>query len=140
VREEQEPNTPLTAVVGLVFAILLFVLVVVLQAYFYRADQEENVRKVVAQAPEELSQLLSQQEEKLHSYKILDPKKGVVAIPIDVAMKLVVRDGGKTPWPEVQPPPVPTPGAASTAPAKPAAPVAPSKAGKAGKPVKPGKP
>jgi hypothetical protein len=109
VREEQEPNTPLTALVGLVFAILLFVLVVVLQAYFYRANDEENVRKVVAQVPEELSQLKSQQEEKLHSYKILDPNKGVIAIPIDLAMKILVRDGGKTPWPEVQPPPVPAP-------------------------------
>jgi hypothetical protein len=109
VREEQEPNTPLTALVGLVFAILLFVVVVVLQAYFYRANDEENVRKVVAQAPDELSQLTSQQEEKLHSYKILDPQKGVIAIPIDLAMKILVRDGGKTPWPEVQPPPVPAP-------------------------------
>jgi hypothetical protein len=134
VREEQEPNTSLTAVVGLVFAILLFVLVVVLQAYFYRANRDENVRKVVAQAPEELSQLLSQQEEKLHSYKILDPNKGVVAIPIDVAMRLLVRDGGKTPWPEVQPPPVPAPGPAPTAPPKNAAPVAPVKPRKPGKP------
>jgi hypothetical protein len=120
VREEQEPNTPLTALVGLVFAILLFAVVVVLQAYFYHANEQENVRKMVAQAPEELSQLKSQQEEKLHSYKILDPQKGVVAIPIDLAMKVLVRDGGKTPWPEVQPPPVPaaspTPAAKTEAP------------------------
>jgi hypothetical protein len=118
VREDQEPNTSVTAVVGLVFAILLFVVVVVLQAYFYRANEQENVRKVVAQAPEELSQLRSQQEEKLHSYKVLDPKEGVIAIPIDLAMKLLVRDGGKTSWPEVQPPAVPGPGPTPAAVAK----------------------
>jgi hypothetical protein len=99
-----EPNTPLTAMVGIVFAIVLFALVVLLQAFFYRQEQQENVRKVVAVAPEELSQLRAQQEELLHSYKLLDPQKGVVAIPVDLAMGLVVRGGGKVPWPSVQPP------------------------------------
>lgn len=117
-REEQEPNTSATAVVGLVFAILLFVVVVVLQAYFYRAEEAENVRKAVAVAPEELSQLRVQQQERLHSYKIMDPQKGVIAIPIDRAMKLFVRDGGKAPWPEVQPPAVPAPSPSPAAVAK----------------------
>jgi hypothetical protein len=120
----EEPNTPLTAVVGLVFAIVLFAMVVLLQAYFYRQDQRENVRKVVAVAPEELSQLRAQQQELLHSYKLLDPQKGVVAIPIDLAIGLVVRDGGRVPWPSVQPP-VGTP-TASAAPAA-QAPAAPKR-------------
>jgi len=102
VREGGEPNAPLTALVGIVFAILLFVVVVLLQAIFYRAEQQENVRKVVAVAPQELSQLRAQQEELLHSYKVIDLQKGVVVIPIDVAMKLVVVEGGKPPWPAVQ--------------------------------------
>jgi hypothetical protein len=109
VREEGEPNTPLTALVGIVFAILLFVVVVLLQAFFYRAEQQENERKVVAVAPAELSQLRAQQQELLHSYKLVDPSKGVVAIPIDVAMRLVVSEGGKSPWPQVQPPAMPAP-------------------------------
>ncbi len=99
-----EPNTPLTAVVGLVFAIVLFVVVVLLQAFFYHQEQDENMRKVVAVAPQELSQLQAQQQEVLHSYKILDPQKGVVAIPVDLAMKLIVQNDGNVPWPSVQPP------------------------------------
>jgi hypothetical protein len=99
VKEGGEPNAPLTALVGIVFAILLFVVVVLLQAFFYRAEQQENVRKVVAVAPQELSQLRAQQEELLHSYKVIDLQKGVVAIPIDLAMKLVVVEGGKSSWP-----------------------------------------
>ena len=98
-KEGGEPNAPLTALVGIVFAVLLFVVVVLLQVFFYRAEQQENVRKVVAVAPQELSQLRAQQEELLHSYKVIDPQKGVVAIPIDLAMKLVVVEGGKSPWP-----------------------------------------
>jgi len=116
VRESGEPNTSLTALVGIVFAILLFVVVVLLQAYFYRAEQQETVRKVVAVAPEQLSQLRAQQQELLHSYKLVDQGKGVVAIPIDLAMKLVVSEGGRSPWPRVQPPAVPATGRAPAAP------------------------
>jgi sensor histidine kinase regulating citrate/malate metabolism len=96
VREGGEPDAPLTALVGIVFAIVLFVVVVLLQAFFYRAEQEENVRKVVAVAPQELSQLRAQQQELLHSYKVVDQQKGVVAIPIDLAMKLVVQEAGRS--------------------------------------------
>ena len=117
-RESGEPNTPLTALVGIVFAILLFVVVVLLQAFFYRAEQQENVRKVVAVAPEQLSQLRAQQQELLHSYKLVDPGKGVVAIPIDLAMTLVVSEGGRSPWPQVQPPAVPVAGKALSAPGR----------------------
>jgi type II secretory pathway pseudopilin PulG len=118
VRESGEPNTPLTALVGIVFAILLFVVVVLLQAFFYRAEQQENVRKVVAVAPEQLSQLRAQQQELLHSYRLVDPGKGVVAIPIDLAMKLVVSEGGRSPWPQAQPPAVPATGKAPVAPGR----------------------
>lgn len=111
-REGGEPNTPLTALVGIVFAIVLFVVVVLLQAYFYRAEQQETVRKVVAVAPQELSQLRAQQEELLHSYKLVDPQKGVVSVPIELAMKLVVREDGKSPWPAVKPAAVSAPPAA----------------------------
>lgn len=117
-KEGGEPNAPLTALVGIVFAILLFVVVVLLQAFFYRAEQQENVRKVVAVAPQELSQLRAQQEELLHSYKVIDPQKGVVAIPIDLAIKLVVAEGGKSPWPAAQTIPLKPPPASAAAPAK----------------------
>ena len=103
-RETGEPNTTLTAVVGVVFAIVLFALVVFLQAFFYRQEAEEDTRKVVAVAPEELARLKAQQLETLHAYRFVDARAGVVAIPIDRAMELVVRDGGRSPWPAVQPP------------------------------------
>jgi hypothetical protein len=110
VRDRGEPNTPLAAVVGIVFAIVLFVVVVLLQAFFYHEQAQEDTRKVVAVAPEELSQLRAQQLAQLNSYRWVDEKAGVVAIPIAVAMEALVRDGGRSPWPQVQPPPAaPTP-------------------------------
>jgi hypothetical protein len=95
-----EPDTSLTAVVGIASAIVLFVVVVFLQAFFYHQEQDENARKVVAVAPEELSELRAQQQELLRSCRFIDPKQGVVAIPIERAMELVVREGGtSTPAP-----------------------------------------
>ena len=104
-RETGEPNTPLTALVGIGFAVALFVLVVFLQAFFYQEQRAEHARKVVAVAPEELSQLRAKQLGELHGYRWVDEKAGVVAIPIGRAMDLVVRDDGRSPWPSVQPPP-----------------------------------
>lgn len=115
-RETGEPNTPLTALIGVVFAIVLFALVVSLQALFYRQEAAENTRKAVSAPPEELAQLRARQVETLHAYRYVDPKAGTVAIPIDSAMELVVRDGGRSPWPAVQPPPA-TAKAAPDAPA-----------------------
>jgi hypothetical protein len=113
-----EPDTSMTAVVGVVFAILLFVVVVLLQAYFYRQEAEENLHKVVAVAPEELAELRAQQQEALGTYRWVDVNRGTVTIPIERAMALVVRDGGRSPWPQVQPSAAPAP--AATKPGAPA--------------------
>ncbi len=102
-RETGEPNTPLTALVGVVFAIVLFALVVSLQALFYRQEADENERKAVSSPPEELARARTEQLETLHGYRYVDARAGVVAIPIDRAMELVVREGGRSPWPAVQP-------------------------------------
>ena len=98
------PDTSLTAVVGIVFAILLFVVVVFLQAFFYRQEAGETKRKVVAVAPGELAELRAQQQEALHTYRWVDVDRGAVTIPIERAMELLIRDGCRTPWPQVQPP------------------------------------
>ncbi|MEW6337969.1 MAG: hypothetical protein AB1625_11290 [Acidobacteriota bacterium] len=90
-----DPNTPATVVVGVLSAVLLFALVVMLQAVFYWAEKAENRRKVVAVAPEELAGLRAAQLEQLHSYRWVDQNAGVVAIPIERAMALVVAEQGR---------------------------------------------
>ncbi len=94
-----EPDAPTIVVVGLVFAIGLFVVIVLLQAYFNREDRLETQRKVVAVAPEELSQLRAQQEELLNSYRWVDERRAIVAIPIDRAMELTVSELNAQPEP-----------------------------------------
>jgi hypothetical protein len=93
VRQTGEPNTLVIAASGAVFALALLAGIFALQAYYYRAEDDENARKVVAVAPEELAQARAQQAEQIHAYRWIDRSKGVVGIPVEEAMDLVVREG-----------------------------------------------
>jgi hypothetical protein len=92
-----DPNTPVALAVAVVSAIVLVLIVVLLEAYFFKSESDERERKVVAVAPEELSQLRADQLGLLHSYRWIDEKQGVVGIPIERAMELVVAEQGVLP-------------------------------------------
>ena len=87
-----DPNVAASAVVGFISAILLFVLVVMLQAVFYRAEQRELVRKVYSQPYEALQKLDAVQLEQLNSYGWASQADGVVHIPIERAIELVAAE------------------------------------------------
>jgi hypothetical protein len=87
-----DPNVAASAVVGIISAILLFVIIVVLQAYFYDAEQAELTKKVYTQPYEALQQLDAGQLEILSSYGWVSEADGVVRIPIERAMELVAAD------------------------------------------------
>jgi uncharacterized membrane protein YhfC len=91
-RRNDDPDASATIAFGIVGAILIFVLIVALQALFYRAENQEFQRKVVSQAPEELSRVVAEQQQQLSSYRWIDSAKGIAAIPIDRAMELTVWD------------------------------------------------
>lgn len=107
VTRETDPNAPLTALVGVVSAVLLFVVIVGLQALFHRQEALERVRKVESVRSEELANNIASQQERLHGYRVLDPGSGAVAIPIERAREVVLKraqDGlPLTRFPVVQP-------------------------------------
>ena len=80
--------------VGLIGSILLVVVVVALEALFGHVAQAEARRKVVEVGNTELRGYTAEQLEKLHGYRVVDPAQGAVAIPIERAMELTVRDAG----------------------------------------------
>ncbi len=96
-RETSDPNTPVTLVAAIVGAILLVVIVLLLEAYYFKAERDENQRKVVAVVPEELAQARASQLGLLNSYRWIDEKQGVVGIPIERAMELVVAEQAAAP-------------------------------------------
>ncbi|MBN1855265.1 MAG: hypothetical protein JW829_21215 [Pirellulales bacterium] len=85
--------------VGLLSVVLLIDVVMGLQAlYFWQLDRVETAEDLY-RPPAKLEDLLAAQRAKLTDYRVVDAKKGAVAIPIDRAMKLVVAEllrGGKT--------------------------------------------
>jgi hypothetical protein len=96
-RQTGEPNAWVIAASGAAFALLFLAGIFAMQAYFLQAERAENARKVVAVAPEELSLARAQQTGQIAAYRWVDRNAGVVAIPIDVAMDLVVKEGLKAP-------------------------------------------
>ena len=91
-RSGDDPSSSPTLAFAILGAILLFVLIVALQAFYYHMQDKEDYRKQVVPAPEEISRLRAEQLEQLNGYRYVDAQKGIVAIPIDRAIKLTVRD------------------------------------------------
>jgi len=87
-----DPNVAASAVVGIISAILLFVIIVVLQAYFYGAEQSELERKVWSQPYQALQQLDANQIELLNSYGWVSEAEGAVHVPIERAMDLIAAE------------------------------------------------
>ena len=89
---KEDLNTPLIVTIGVVFVVLTFVFIVLLQAFFYDASRAEQVRKVVEPRSEALAGAVAEQQAVLGSYRWTDREQGRFGIPIERAMELVVRD------------------------------------------------
>jgi hypothetical protein len=91
-KKYEDVNTPLTVLIGILSALLIFVIIVCLQIGYYRMYEDQYYQKVVTQKSDELIQLTADQQERLYSYRWINEASQAVAIPIDVAMDLVVKD------------------------------------------------
>jgi hypothetical protein len=83
---------PLSAVIGIIGAILVFVLIVALQAVFYHMESAEVERKVTSQRDQDLARLEASQRQTLATYRWIDQGGGVVGIPVERAMELVAAE------------------------------------------------
>jgi hypothetical protein len=88
---EDDPDSSATVAIGIAGAILLVVIVVALQGLFGQTSRAEFRRKVEAEKPVELESLRAAQLEQIGTYRWIDAKQGVAAIPIDRAMELLVE-------------------------------------------------
>ena len=87
-----DPNVAASAVVGIISAIGLFVIIVLLQTWFYNAEEDERFRKVYSQPYQELQKVDDEQLERLGSYGWVSEPEGVAYIPIEQAMQLVADE------------------------------------------------
>ncbi|MEZ4386028.1 MAG: hypothetical protein R3D98_00335 [Candidatus Krumholzibacteriia bacterium] len=90
-KENLDTGTIIT--IGVLLVVLTFVLILLVQGWFYKAERDEYVRKVIEPRAEELGTVRAEQQALLTSYSVVDAKAGTVSIPIERAMELVVRQG-----------------------------------------------
>lgn len=89
-------NIRLIVVVGLVTVLALLVLGIAVDAWFRYEERRETAQ--YADRPNvTLENALLDQRMKINSYRWVDQRAQVAAIPIDEAMKATVRSGGKLP-------------------------------------------
>ena len=84
-------NTPLVAVVGFLGSVIVFGIIVLLIVVYYNSEEGERARKGYNVPPSEYRKLVSDQDGQLADYRLLDPEKKIVAIPIKRAMEQVVE-------------------------------------------------
>lgn len=88
----EDPIAAPTTVVIVVFALLVAITVIALQAYFGRVEEEEFESKIVSRPDLEKTLVFTEQREKLSQYGWVDRETGTVRIPVERAMDLVVND------------------------------------------------
>jgi hypothetical protein len=89
--EKQNINIPLIVTVGLISSVLVFVIILGIEAWFYNELEDEQAIKHDGQSNWKLADQEMAQQEKLHTYRKVDDAKQVVAIPIEEAIKLTAK-------------------------------------------------
>jgi hypothetical protein len=90
--EGDDFSTPNLVLIAIVSTVLLLVTVLVLQVLYYGYQSDLDQTKVVDVRNAEADSALAQQRARLTRYAWTDQSAGLVTIPIERAMQLVVRD------------------------------------------------
>jgi len=93
----QEVNAPVIWTVGIVSGLLLLVVVVGMQAWFYAAERDEIPRKWERARNPWLDNLRREQTRNLTTRRWVDVEKQIVTMPIDRAAAYVAAHGGRLP-------------------------------------------
>ena len=87
-------NLPTIAAYAILALVILFNGVVWLEAFYHANEEHEITRKLVNPPVQEVVDYHREQEEILSSYRWIDQSRGVVGLPIERAMELVVVEKG----------------------------------------------
>ncbi len=94
-RPQDELRASPIVVVGIVGCVLVFVSIVALNALFLRVEQDEIAAKTAGQAPSDVRLSENEQQVILTEYRWIDQEKGIVRIPVDRAMDLMLAEEAK---------------------------------------------
>jgi hypothetical protein len=86
--QQHDVNATKIAVIGVVSVLLVFVIIVGVQAWFYHQEDRELERKATGEVNVTLADLRLKQQENINRYRWVDRNSGTVTIPIDRAIEL----------------------------------------------------
>lgn len=87
-----DPKVGTMLFVGAIGAILLVVSFIALQAYQRWTKQQEVHTKVTSKPEAALIELEMKQLEEIGGYRWIDPKKGILGIPVERAMEIMAAE------------------------------------------------
>ncbi len=86
--EKRDVNVPMVGLIALAVIVILIVLSVAVEQYFVVSRERDYYEMVLKPENPQLIELRSAEEQRLHSYQLVDTVKGIWRIPIDSAVKL----------------------------------------------------
>ncbi len=101
-RPDDDPSAYPIVYAGVVGTLVVVLTVILLSALTSSMERAQERAKVYAAGVPELEQLNARQLQNIQSYRWIDRERGLVAVPIDEAIRLVVREGAQ---PAMPPPP-----------------------------------
>jgi hypothetical protein len=129
--DRDEPSASAIAMFAIGSLVLLVLTIVAIQQYFQHIWDQAVYEKILAPPSEQLREVRGRDDWNLTHYMYMDKASGVVRIPVDRAMDLMLQDAaaGKTFYPakatvpkKEEPAAAPVPGAPATPPPAAAAP------------------
>ncbi len=93
--EKQNVNITLIATIGTVSSVLLFVIIVGLQAWFNNELEDERSIKFAGDTNWKLTDIQLAAQEKINTYRWADQKAQRATIPIDEAIRMTARQYAK---------------------------------------------
>jgi hypothetical protein len=88
--DRSDPKIRKTAILAAIAGIALLAVVIAAQAGFREIHPDQPATK-----PADLQTLRASEEKQLTSYRYIDRTKGTVALPVDRAMELLVKEAGE---------------------------------------------
>ncbi len=85
-------DTKMVATVGVVSVLIVVGSILAIQVLYNNFDRAEAERKVIAVESADVRNLLAEQEARLNRAGWIDRQQGLIAIPIERAMELVVEE------------------------------------------------
>lgn len=96
VEKYDDVNVPLLAVVGFISVVLIFTSIVIAQTIYYNGNAITEQAKLKSRGPSRNETILAEQKAKLANYSWIERDKGVVGIPVQQSMQLLVKEFNET--------------------------------------------